>query len=168
MKTKELRARKRATVAKLPDSLKRLPGTIIVPAQPKCIVAQCFTDKSVFAYRDSNFDSPQWLPKTLPASCEVAVAVYELTETTEEADMEKVGGRFTNLLQIENLILRTEKGENTGFTINGYTNIFFLQVDASVFAVRADRRVGWWYVGLYRFCARHEWYAEDRFFSHAT
>ncbi|OHA19340.1 MAG: hypothetical protein A3C08_01540 [Candidatus Taylorbacteria bacterium RIFCSPHIGHO2_02_FULL_47_18] len=166
MKTKELRARKRATVAKLPASLKRLPGTVIVSAQPRCIVAKCFTDKSVFAYRDYNFNS--WLPKTLPVSVEIGVSGYELTDTTTEAEMAKVGKKFTNLSQIENLILRTEKGENHGLVTNGYANIFFLQVGASVFMVHAYRYDDRWSLCLYRFSARNAWYAESRFFSPAT
>lgn len=161
MKIKELRAKKRAIVVKLPDSLKQMPGTIRVPKQPKCIIANCFTDK-IFAHRDPDFDS--WLPKTLPVSVEVEVSGYELTDTITEEEMAKVGKKFTNLLQIKNLILRTEKGENTRLLTNGYTNIFFLQVDTSVFVVAAYRSFGGWRVGLDRFRATCGWFCRASVF----
>lgn len=129
-------------------------------------MANCFTDKSIFAYRDSDFDS--WLPKTLTASSEVEATGCELAETTMEEDMAKVGKKFTNLLQIEDLILRTEKGEHTGLVTNCYANIFFLQVDSSVFTVCAGRDDDGWSVLLDRFDAGSGWRSGHRFFSSAT
>ena len=146
--------------------LRPLGITITIPAQPECVVAQCFTDQSVFAYRDSNFDT--LLPETLPTSAETKVVGYELTKLLTEADLEKAGGKFTNLSQIENLILRTKKGENTGLITNGGANIFFLEVGNSVFVVGTRRRSGGWDVGCYRFHAGLEWDAGGRFFSPAT
>ena len=160
------RVQRHATAQKLPASLKRLPGMVKIPKMPKCIVGQCFTDKSVFAYRDSDLDN--LLPTTLKESGETKVSGYELTKVTTEADLAKVGGKFTNLLQIEDLILRTEKGENTGLITNGYANIFFLGVGNSVFAVDAYRDSGGWYIYCDRFRARDAWSAGRGFFSPAT
>ena len=137
----------------------------MISKMPKCPVAHCFTDK-VFAYHDSDFDN--WLPKTLPVSEETKVVGYELTKLTTEADMAKVGGMFINLLQIEDLILRTEKGEKTGLVTDGYANIFFLQVGVSVFSVLAFRYSVGWRVDCYPFDARRGWRAGSRFFSSAT
>lgn len=145
------------------SSLRSLSTTLTIPAQPECTVANCFTDKKVFACRDGDFDN--LLPVTLPASKGVKVAGVELTKTTTEADLIKIGKPLTNPLQIEDLILRTEKGEKTGLITNGYANIFFLQVGSSVFAVCAYRYADGWHVHLYHFYAGHEWYAEHRFFS---
>ncbi len=147
-------------------SVRRLNIPITLPAQPACTVAKCFTDTSVFAYRDSDLDN--WLPHTLPASKKTSVSVAELVKTTTEAELIKVGKPFTNLLQIEDLILRTEKDEKTGLLTNGYASIFFLKVDNSVFTVYAHRRVDGWPVRLRRFLVDREWAAELRFFSPAT
>ena len=147
------------------SSLRDLGLTLTILIQPECVVAKCFTNKNIFAYRDSNFDNQEWLPKTLLASSATKVTGYELTDTTTEAEMAKIGRKFTNLLQIEDLILRTEKGENTGLITNGCANIFFLQVVASVFMVLAYRNDDRWNVNLNRFNARNEWNAENRFFS---
>ncbi len=148
------------------SSLRPLGITHTLPAQSICLVAQCFTDKNVFAYRDGNFD--ELLSKTLPASAETKVSGHELTKITTEADLAKAGGKFTNLLQIENFILRTEKGKGTGLLAKGYANLFFLQVGASVFTVNALRGSGGWGVHCFRFFAGLEWAAERRFFSPAT
>lgn len=143
--------------------LRSLGLTLTTPAQPECKVAACFTNKKVFVYRDADFDN--WLPAILPASIEVLVSGHELIKVTDEAELIKVGKPFTNLTQIENLILRTEKGEETGLITNGYANLFFLQVDSSVFAMSARRRDGGWRVGLDRFRAWRGWRGENRFFS---
>lgn len=146
------------------SSLRSL-GTVSVPQQPECKTKDCFMGK-VFEYRDSDFDN--WLPATLPASAEVLVNGYEFTKVTTEAELIKVGKPFTNLKQIEDRILRTEKGENTDLITNGYSNIFFLQVGSSVFAVGAVRYSRGWHMFLRRFDARNEWRAGGRFFSPAT
>lgn len=147
-------------------NLRNLGLTITLPAQPECKTAECFTGDKVFVYRNADFDN--WLPATLPATAEVAVNGYKFTKVTTEAEMMKVGKPFTNLTQIENLILRTEKGEETGLITNGCANLFFLKVDATVFTVFASRGSVGWSVCLLRFFARNEWSAESRFFSPAT
>ena len=152
----------------LRSHLRDLNIALIIPAKPECTVAHCFTDKKVFAYCDSDFNNRDWLPKTLPASGKVTVSGYELTRTTTEGELSKVGGTFTNPLQIEDLILRTERGEKTGLITNGYANLFLLVVGASVFAVDARRYSDGWHVRCYRFFARYEWHGVYRFFSPAT
>lgn len=147
-------------------SLRNLDLTLSVPAQPECKVANCFTDTAVFAYRDSDFDN--WLPATLPASAEVAVNGYELTKTTTEETLSKVGRPFTNLTQIEDLIRRTKRGENTGLITDGCANIFFLQVGKSVSVVLASRCSDGWHVRYFRFCPMAEWSAGLRCFALAT
>ncbi|TSC84597.1 MAG: hypothetical protein G01um101417_128 [Parcubacteria group bacterium Gr01-1014_17] len=149
-----------------PKSFIRDLGVILtISAQPQCVVADCFTDKKIFVWRDNDFDS--LLPQTLPASKKITVSGFELTEFTTEETFIKIGKPFTNLLQIEDFILRTE-GEKTGLRKDGYASIFFLQVGSSVFAVSADRLGDGWRVLLYHFAAGDEWPAEDRFFSLAT
>ena len=148
------------------SSLQNISITLSVPKQSQCTAANCFADKSIFVYRDPNFDS--LLPQTMPASQEVKVSGVELTKTTTEAELAKIGNHFTNLSQIENLILRTKNAENTGLITNGYANIFFLQVGVSVFTVLARRLHDGWYVYLCCFRAGNECHAGHRFFSSAT
>jgi len=145
------------------ESFHSLGITLSLPSQPICTVASVFTNKSISVWRDPDFDN--LLPATLPASEGTSVSGYELTKTTTEAELIKNGKPFTNLLQIEDLILRTEKGEKTGLITNGCANIFFLEVGGSVFVVSAHRYVDEWYVRLHHFYAGREWYAEVRFFS---
>ena len=144
-------------------SFRPLGITLTITVQPKCVVASVFTDTSIFAWRDSDFDN--LLPKTLPASIEVKVSGVELTKTTTEAELIKNSKPFTNPLQIEALILRTEKGEKTGLVTNDYANIFFLKTGDSVFSVRARRHGHEWAVHLDHFDAGRGWRAERRFFS---
>lgn len=157
---------KRAKNSKTPSSLRSLGIAIKVPRQPKCTVADCFADKKIFECRDTDFDN--LLPTTLPASKAASVSGYELTKYTKEKTLLKVGKGFTNLKQMEDLILRTENGENTGLVTNGNANLFFLKIGATVFTVRAYRYSDGWGVLLDRFSAGYEWDAEFRFFSPTT
>jgi hypothetical protein len=148
------------------SSFRSLGIQLTISAQPECKVSECLTDKSVFAYRDPEFD--KLLLQTLPASKEVKVSGYELARVTTEAELATVGRKFTNLRQIEDLILRTEKGEKTGILTNRYANIFFLEVGGSVFTVDAHRRYDGWYVFCLCFRASFGWLDGRRFFSPAT
>lgn len=136
-----------------------------IKPQKEIAVSRCFRDK-IFYWRDSDFDN--WLPTTLPASEKVEVSEHRLIQTTMEGELIKMGKPFTNLSQIEDLIIRTEKGENTGLVTNGRANIFFLKVGSSVFTVCAYRDGGRWRVDLDHFDAGSEWLAGSRFFSLAT
>lgn len=147
-------------------SLQDFGLTLSVPAQPECAIVDCFTNREVFVHRDPDFDN--LLPATLPASGQISVNGYELTEVTAEAELATVGKPFTNLTQIDDLILRTESGENTGLITNAYANLFFLQVDASVFTVYAYRGSDGWSVYCYRFNPRGGRDAGFRFFSPET
>jgi len=148
---------------KLPSGLKSLGITLTIPAQKKCVVARCFTNKNVFCKRDSDFDS--LLPKTLTASGEVKAMAYNLTETIREAELVKIGKHFTNLSQIKDLILRTERGENTGLSKQVDSNVFFLEVGGSVFTVEAYRVYNGWWMNCFRFDRRRAWYAWSFLFS---
>ena len=151
---------------KLPDFLKLLGIVVAIPRMPKCVVANCFTSKPIFAHRDPDFDT--FLPKKLATSRSVKVMGYKLTKVITEAEMERVGGKFTNLLQIEDLIFRTERGEKTNLATDGNTSIFLLKVGISVFTVRAYRSSVGWGVYCIRFRPEFGWYDEHRFFSLTT
>jgi|GEM_PF-5960688 len=166
MKTLKKRGTERV---KLPAGLTSLGITLVIPKQPKCRVVDCFTDQSVFVFRNADFDN--LLPQTLSASGKVSVVGYELTRFITEAKLAQVeGGRFTNLRQIEDLILRTERGESTGLlTTNNYTNIFFMEVGTFVLTVRAHRRnSGVWDAYPYPFSPWMKLHGGHRFFSIAT
>lgn len=160
--TKKRAPKRAAKQTKLPVSLQPLGMTIKISAQPECVVANCFTDK-VFFYRGCDLDSRELLTKTLPASGEVVVTGYEITQVITEAKMAKVGGRFSNFLQIEDLILRMEAGENIGLITTGFPNIFLFGFGVSVFELHAFRFASW-NVHLGRFNPRREWKTGSRFF----
>lgn len=151
--------------AKLPASLKRLNGLIVIPRMPKCHIANCFTDKKVFKevfnYRDFGFVNP--IPATFSESKKIVLFRHELAEITNEADLIKLGKPFTNPKQIEILILYTENGEDTWLVV-AHNNIFFLQIGNLVFVVHANRYKCGWTVNLSPFRARNWWYEGDRIF----
>lgn len=153
-------------ISKIPLSLRPLGITVKIPEQSECSVIDCFTHKKVSAYWSAVFYN--LLLATMPASEKVSVRGYKLTKLTTEAELAKCSTLFTNLKQIENLILRTEKGENTGLDTNRGTNIFFLEVGKLVFTVNADRFFDGWSVNLHRFGPGSAWNGGSRCFAPAT
>ena len=160
LKTRRTRGAWTKQTKKVPDSLEPLGTVVAIPRMPKCVVARCFTNKAVFANRDSDFD--RLLPEKLSASEEVIAVRYKLTNATTERQLSRVGGKFTNLRQIEDLILRTKKCRNNFF------HVFLLKVGISVFTILAQRRHGGWFVCCDRLGPWTTWFLDGHFFSLAT
>lgn len=146
---------------------------IAVPAIAGKKTAACFTNKSRYAYRDSDLD--KWLPKNQPAqpagrfsvqrmkkSATFAQATRDFLGAPDTATVAELArilletGAVTTLPAIESLIERQENGEDVGLRTDGWGNFFPVEEDenkkdSAVSVVCAHRRdVGQWGVSVYR------------------
>lgn len=138
----------------------------VIPAMGECIVARCFVNKGdvkTFAWRDPDFDV--LLPERIGPVGKITVRGSELLETLTEAELLASVRTLQSPLQIEDLILRTEAGEDTGLRTDGYANLFFLELVNSVFTVYAYRLADGWSVHVYPFHPGCQWNAGPRVFS---
>lgn len=104
---------------------------------------ECFP-KPRYAYRDNNFDN--WLPVNQPKTDKCVIATLACTKdwTFAEAAAKVLGvgagtsskllgkalienGHTVTLVQAEEMVNKTEDGEETGMRTDGYGNFFFVE-----------------------------------------
>lgn len=154
--------------------------TVAFPSIAGKKTKDCFTNKKIFGYRDSDLDN--WLPKNQPDETEGKFSAQQLTQnstfkqTTESflgvsgdidflAKTLKDLGHITTLPVIESLIERQEAGEDVGLLTNGWANFFFVEdKDGNVSVVYAYRDGRQWYVIVYRLGDDDVWIDGSRFF----
>ncbi len=142
--------------------------------------AKCFTDD--WYYRSDDFD--RWLGKSQPDadSCTVSAcamgkdwlfveAARALPGVGQTSDIAVLGrsliacGYTVTLPQIEDLKVRTERGEDTGMRTDGYGNFFFVETGdpenpVSVgYVCRVDRG---WVADVFRLGRDDRWYVDYR------
>jgi len=159
--------------------------TVAVPAVAGKETANCFTDESRYAYRDSDLDA--WLPINQPAQLAGKFSVQRLTRggtfksavesflgmTAEipvlAAELKK-RGHVTTLAVIESLIERQENGEDVGLRTDGWWDFFFVEDgEGGVSVVYAHRDdFGQWDVCVDRLAYGNVWGDGDRFFFRNT
>ena len=157
-------------------------GTVAYEGAEATNTVDCFTG-SIWKYRDSDFD--HWLPKQQPKRDACVVTVLEPTQpwTFVEAaqvvlgvttsDVKELGsllikgGHTLTLKQAEDLAERTEAGEATGLTTDGYANFFFVETgdEAQPVSVGDMGRDGVrsWAAGVDRLDYGTRWNVDDRF-----
>ena len=141
---------------------------------------KCFAG-SYYVYRDGNFD--RWLPVDQPQAtpCEITtlasakdaifvrwastiLGISASTPTKTLGSLLIERGHTMTLVQVENMVGRTENGEATGMRTDGYANFFFVETsneddpvsvadvlrDGSRWGANVDRlgRGGRWRVGF--------------------
>lgn len=170
-------------IQKVTDLLK-LVKEVAVGATDQKKVSELFIGKRYY-YRDPNVDS--WLPKMSPAAGEGKLSVYQLEKEMKfkEVALAILGiddslasgvdvargliedRRTTAPAQIQNLIERTDAGEDTGLRTDGWGNFFFVEnKEGGVSVVRVGRSGdGRWSVGVRRLDYGGRWRVESRFFS---
>jgi hypothetical protein len=139
-----------------------------IPAVGPCNIADCFTNRSVFTYRDPDLDT--WFFKEIPSVPSGAATTYQLVkdvptlsqtarfvlgETTNDPDtLAKLlveRGKTFSPKQVEDLVSRRECSDRTpGLIDNGCANFFFVH-DAQnrVCVLGIDRSADGWGVGVY-------------------
>ncbi len=153
---------------------------VIIPAKPAMLVANCFTGKHI-AWRDDDLD--KWLAKTVPAKGEGKVSYFQLPRNMQNRELaaEVVGksgteeelkkflkeqGKTYHLAQVDDLLIRTDRGEETGLLTNGWANLFFIEDEnGAVFVLGARRHDGGWNVRVGDFAYGGWWFAGFRCFS---
>ncbi len=143
-------------------------------------VAECFTNKSLFYYRDGDLD--KWLPATLPTKVgslshkettggqtfrQMAEAITGTSGKSDEelAKLLVEQGKTCSLQQIEDAIVRHEAGDKSdGLLDNGRANFFFVWSGSAMVVVSADRLDGGWNVRVDSFGLGFRWYAGYRVF----
>lgn len=160
-----------------PALLESVVSGVSIPEAPAVKIADCFkVGDGVYAYRDQDFD--RRLPKEVPAVGAGMASMFEITEELTFQGMVRMHigvfpdelekalikqGKCWSPKQIDELIRRCEKGANPlKLLTNGYPNIFFIEVNGSVFAVHADRPSGGWHVHIHGFVNAHRWHVEYR------
>lgn len=153
---------------------------VVIPAKPAIKVVDCFKGGHI-AYRDG--DLGKWLARGVPAVAEGKSRYFTLPRAmqnreiaaemtgkagTDEEQKEflKKQGKTYHLGQVDDLLLRTDKGENTGLLTNGWANIFFVEdEEGNVFVVRACRDDDGWGVCVGGFGHDDGWFDGYRGFS---
>jgi len=141
--------------------------------------SKCFTGQP-WSYRDGDFDN--WLQKDQPNADTGVISTLAVSRTwlfaeaaralpgvEQTVDIAALGrsliacGYTMTLVQAEEMVETTERGEKTGMRTNRYGNFFFVETGnpndpVSVGFVHRDRRV--WDASLGRLGRR--WYADNR------
>lgn len=122
----------------------------------------CFVGPK-YAYRDSDID--KWLPKEQEIIEDVRFISHSFDRPKTFKEFYGDNPDTFSLVEIENLIDRTDKGEDCLKT-DGRYNFFPVKSKDGISVVHAirngDRR---WYVGVDRFDDECRWIVEFRFFS---
>jgi hypothetical protein len=164
-------------------SILALVKTITTPAVVGKKTKDCFTNKSRYAYRDSDLDN--WLPQNQPGQSEGKFSVQNLTRgaTFKQVVESFVGAageisdltpilrhHITTLPTIESLIERQEAGEDVGLRMDGWGNFFFVEDAEGGLSVVLVNRLGYgrWHVNVRRLDRGVVWHGGRRFFFRNT
>ncbi|MHB8660882.1 MAG: hypothetical protein ACYC75_03055 [Minisyncoccota bacterium] len=133
--------------------------------------SKCFTNPSRYYYRDDDFDN--WLPANQSEADACVISTFEFKKDWmfEEAAAKVLGfsaagtnskllgetlienGHTITLAQAEEMVEKTERGEQTGMRTEGYANFFFVETgneDEPVSVARVGRDDSRWYADVYR------------------
>ena len=155
--------------------------SFMIAATAEKRTVECFTDKTWYAYRDSDLDG---LLKVQGAQPEGKITVNQLSRPAKFVEMVQgllcimetnlavlsrmaiEAGYLFTLTQIEMLVECQEDGKDTGLLTNGRANFFLVpNREESVSVVGAYRDGRRWDVLLYPLDDGGVWGAEFRFFS---
>lgn len=153
-------------------------ATSKIEATEEYLTTDCFKSKNI-RYRDSDFDN--YLRNDMPTVGGGEFSVYSWekpitfkqmvqallnTKVEDFSVLEKqliAGGHTFSLKQIENILERTDNGEDLGLVKDGWSNLFFIHDrDGKVVVGSARLREGRWSADVYRFGLDDAWLAERR------
>jgi hypothetical protein len=168
---------------KAPPMIVPIATEIIVPPTDTCRSKDCFSDASIFSYRDPDIDT--WLFNNLPAvSCGngtnykliskginfrgMAQAILDETtaDITKLATLLVESNKTFSLKQVEYIHVLYSRGENRfNLLVNGCANFFFTHDEnRNVFILHTNLHLGSWHVTVYRLNGGGGWDAGHQVF----